>query len=101
MARGILSRFDLETDEYELCVKALGPSEPPGGAQENGLQIYLDGEAGRIIIDLDQAATRQLAARSGSPSACPSWRVSEADYDVAALGIGVDDAVGPCAHPMT
>lgn len=65
MARGILSRFDLETDEYELCVKALGPSEPPGGAQENGLQIYLDGEAGRIIIDLDQAATRQLARTLG------------------------------------
>jgi hypothetical protein len=37
--------------------------------------------------------------RSGG-SACPSWRVGEAD-DVAALGVGVDDAVGLCAHPMT
>jgi hypothetical protein len=33
--------------------------------------------------------------------ACPSWRVGEADDDVAALGVGVDDAVGLCAHPMT
>jgi hypothetical protein len=37
----------------------------------------------------------------GGPAACPSWRVGEADDDVAALGVGVDDAVGLCAHPMT
>ena len=28
-------------------------------------------------------------------------RASDADDDVAALGVGVDDAVGLCAHPMT
>jgi hypothetical protein len=26
---------------------------------------------------------------------------SDADDDVAALGVGADDAVGLCAHPMT
>ena len=31
----------------------------------------------------------------------PSWRVGDADDDVAALGVGVDEAVGLCAHPMT
>ncbi|WP_277351933.1 hypothetical protein [Crystallibacter degradans] len=36
-----------------------------GGPHENGLQIYLDGEAGRIVIDLDQAAARQLAHTVG------------------------------------
>jgi hypothetical protein len=31
----------------------------------------------------------------------PVVAVGEADDDVAALGVGVDDAVGLCAHPMT
>lgn len=48
------------------CVsKPLALPTVRGGPHENGLQIYLDGEAGRIVIDLDQAAARQLAHTVG------------------------------------
>ncbi|MCW2135012.1 hypothetical protein [Arthrobacter sp. VKM Ac-2550] len=60
MARTILDRFDVDTEDRELRVKALGPSDRPNGPTHSSLEIIVDDGEGSVRIELGPDELRQL-----------------------------------------